>query len=440
MAPAFIDSASARAMAEQTRPDGPNGILTRAPTAGPAPGGVREVDIAIIGAGLSGSLTAVVLGRAGHRVALIDPYCAYPAEFRVEKIGADQVELLRRLGLLGCVAAASTAVNQVLNARRGHIIDITNAPHYAIFYQDFVNVVRAQLPSSVKFIVGQAVDIKTDKERRQVVLADHAIIDARLVVLATGMAALPRHKLGIVRRTIFKKHSISFGFNIAPAPGATFNFPALTYYGEQVSDSIDYLSLFPIGNVMRANLFTFRGHRDPWVRNLRQQPVKTLVEALPGLQSFLGDFEVLGKVQNWTMDLYVLENYLRDGIVLIGDAFQSSCPAAGTGVSRLLTDVHQLCNVHLPRWFASAGLERGKIAQFYDDPVKRAADDRSTRLAHYRRSLTIDDSLGWKAHRGQVFLRRRMLGWVKELKLMRAVFAAAGTSRAPPASRAFVRR
>jgi 2-polyprenyl-6-methoxyphenol hydroxylase-like FAD-dependent oxidoreductase len=205
----------------------------------------------------------------------------------------------------------------------------------------------------------------------------------------------------------------------------------LTYYGEQVSDCIDYLSLFPIGDVMRANLFTFRDHRDPWVRDLRREPVTTLIETMPGLQRFLGDFEVVGKVQNWTMDLCVLENYLRDGVVLIGDAFQTSCPAAGTGVSRLLTDVHQLCRVHLPRWLASGGMESRKIAQFYADPVKQRADGRSTRLAHYRRSLTIDDSLRWKVHRGRAYLRRRVLGWVKELKLVRAALA--------PGARALVR-
>jgi 2-polyprenyl-6-methoxyphenol hydroxylase-like FAD-dependent oxidoreductase len=396
-----------------------------------APRRAHEVDIAVIGAGLSGSLAAAVLGRAGHRVALVDRYDAYPPEFRVEKVGGDQVELLRRLGLLDCVAAASTRFDQVINARHGQIIDRTHTPHYGIFYQDFVNVVRAQLPSSVQFIVGQAVDVKADARRPQVVLADDEAIDAKLIVLATGMAGTLRHKLGFVRRNIFEKHSISFGFNIAPASGAAFEFPSLTYYGEQVSDCIDYLSLFPIGDVMRANLFTFRDHRDPWVRDLRREPVTTLIETMPGLQRLLGDFEVVGKVQNWTMDLCVLENYLRDGVVLVGDAFQTSCPAAGTGVSRLLTDVHQLCKVHLPRWLASDGMGSDKIAQFYGDPVKQLADGRSTRLAHYRRSLTIDDSLSWKVHRGRSYLRRRVLGWVKELKLVRAAFA--------PGARALVR-
>jgi 2-polyprenyl-6-methoxyphenol hydroxylase-like FAD-dependent oxidoreductase len=372
-----------------------------------------QTDIAIIGAGLGGSLAAVVLARAGYRVALIDRYRAYPPEFRVEKFAGDQVELLRRLGLLDCVAAASTRFDQVINARHGRVIDRTHTPHYGIFYQDFVNVVRAQLPGSATFAVGQAIDVRADAERPQVVLADDTVVEARLVVIATGMLGTLRRRLGIVRRDTFEKHSISFGFNIAPGPGAAFDFPALTYYGEQVSDCVDYLSLFPIGDVMRANLFTFR---DPWARDLRRQPAATLVETMPGLQRFLGGFEVVGKVQNWTMDLYELEDYLRDGVVLIGDAFQTSCPAAGTGVSRLLTDVHRLCGVHVPRWFASEGMGRGKIAQFYADPVKRAADGRSTRLAHYRRALTIDDSLRGRARRGQAYLRRRMLGWVREVR------------------------
>ena len=174
---------------------------------------------------------------------------------------------------------------------------------------------------------------------------------------------------------------------------------------------------------MRGNLFTFRDHRDPWIREMRRDPKATLLGVMPGLSQFLGDFQVVDKVQNWLMDLYVVENHRRDGVVLIGDSFQTSCPAAGTGVSRLLTDVDRLCNVHLPHWFKIPGMTVSKIAQFYDDPVKQASDSRAARLAGYRRSLAIDPRIRWVLERQQVYLRRQLIGWVKELSGQRPINA-----------------
>jgi 2-polyprenyl-6-methoxyphenol hydroxylase-like FAD-dependent oxidoreductase len=375
-----------------------------------------DVDVLVIGGGLSGSLAAVVLGRAGYRVAIVDRHAEYPSEFRVEKIAGDQVELLSRLGLLDCVAAASTPFDRVINVRHGRVIDRTYGQHYALLYEDLIRAVRAQLPGSVEFLVDRVVDIETSAERQQVRLAGDDIIGARLIVLATGMADVLRQKLGITRRVTFEKHSISFGFSIASAAGQAFEFPALTYYGERLGDGIDYLSLFPVGDVMRANLFTFLDHRDPWARDLRRTPKQTLLRTLPGLARFLGEFEVVGGVQNWIMDLCTVENYQRDGVVLIGDAFQTSCPAAGTGVSRLLTDVERLCTVHLPAWLASPGMGRDKIVEFYRDRAKQAADRRALGLAHYRRSLTVDTSLRWGLQRRHALVRRRVLGWVRDLR------------------------
>ena len=221
-----------------------------------------------------------------------------------------------------------------------------------------------------------------------------------------------RQKLGIRRKVVFEKQSLSFGFSIRPTAEGGFQTRALTCYGERLSDQIDYLSLFPIGDIMRANLFTFLDHRDPWIRELRQRPKQTLVAAMPALGRLLGDFEVVDRVQNWVIDLSVVENHRQDGVVLIGDSFQTSCPAAGTGVSRLLTDVEALCGVHIPRWFETPGMTAAKISQFYDDPAKRASDERAAQLAEYRRSLTIDGSLGWSLRRQQLYMRRQVLNWI----------------------------
>jgi 2-polyprenyl-6-methoxyphenol hydroxylase-like FAD-dependent oxidoreductase len=232
-------------------------------------------------------------------------------------------------------------------------------------------------------------------------------------VLATGQGDVLRQKLGMNRRVVFPKQSLTFGFSVR-SDGAAARFPALTYYGEHPRDRIDYLTLLPLGDSLRANLFTFCDHRDRWARAFRDDPKRLLLQVMPGLTTFLPDFDVVGKVQLFMMDLSVVDDHVRDGAVLIGDAFQTSCPAAGTGVSRLLVDVDRLCNVHVPAWLGTPGMGSDKIARFYSDPVKRAADTRASRAAEFRRALTVETSVRWKLRRREMYLRRRTLGWIAE--------------------------
>ena len=175
---------------------------------------------------------------------------------------------------------------------------------------------------------------------------------------------------------------------------------------------------------MRANLFMFRDPDDPIMRELRREPKATLLRLMPGLQPYLGDFRVIDRVQNWVMDLAKVDGHLQPGIVLIGDAFQTSCPAAGTGVSRLLVDVERLCTVHLPGWLKTAGMNTEKISQFYSDREKIASDERAFRMAHFRQALTSNSGLRWNVRRRLHFLRRNIThrvdriqpGWIARVR------------------------
>jgi len=372
----------------------------------------KSARIAIIGAGLSGSLAAVVLARAGHHVTLIDKHPVYPKQFRVEKIAGRQIDLMRRLGILDAIAKEATPFRDIINVRAGSIVDRSQDQHFGILYEDIVRIVRAQLPASVDSITDEVTDVHTSPQIQQVSLSSGGSISADLIILATGMADSLRHKLGIGRRIVAEKQSISFGFTLAPRMERAPAFRALTYYGAGVSNRIDYLSLFPIGSFLRANLFTFLDHEDPWIREFRREPAATLFNSLPGLADFVGEIEPIDRVQNWVMDLSVAENVDQNGVVLIGDAFQTSCPAAGTGVTRLLTDIDRLCNVLIPQWLNTPGMGKEKIRNFYSDPIKQALDAEAIRMAHYRRSLTVDRSLRWDFHRRQHFARRRIAGWL----------------------------
>ena len=175
---------------------------------------------------------------------------------------------------------------------------------------------------------------------------------------------------------------------------------------------------------MRANLFMFRDPADPVMRELRRETKPTLLRLMPRLQPFLGDFGVVDRVQSWVMDLSIVEGHLQPGVVLIGDAFQTNCPAAGTGVSRLLVDVERLCTQHVPRWLATPGMGIDKISQFYADHDKMAADRRSLRMARFREALTSGNDLRWSVQRRLHFLRRTIThrvdrinpGWIARFR------------------------
>ena len=373
-------------------------------------------DVAIVGAGLAGSLAAAVLTRAGYRVALIDKRAVYPEEFRVEKLGGQQVDILRRLGLLEEFATEASSFDMVLNIRRGKVVDVSRGASYGLHYAPLVAVARRLIADPSSLIVDQVLNITPSDGLQQITLASGRRVEARVAILATGMAGAIPHSLGIKRCVLVERHSLAFGFTIAPEDGTTFRFPALTSYGEKTGDGIDYLSIFPVPGGMRANLFMFRDPNDPIMRDIRREPKATLFRMMPGLRKHLGNFKVIDRVQNWVMDLANVEGHLQPGVVLVGDAFQTSCPAAGTGVSRLLIDVERLCTVHLPEWLKTDGMGTEKISTFYADRDKIASDERAFRMAHFRQALTVGAGMRQDLHRRLHFLQRKLRHHVDSIR------------------------
>jgi 2-polyprenyl-6-methoxyphenol hydroxylase-like FAD-dependent oxidoreductase len=361
---------------------------------------LRHSDVVIAGGGLAGSLAAAMLGRAGIDAVLVDPHPVYPPDFRCEKVDNIQLQTLRLTGLAPAVIAASTPAPDCLVARRGRIVDLLpGVTQRGILYDALVNTVRSQIPQRTDFIHAKITGLSTGPECQHVTLSNGEELSARLVVLATGLNIGLRHKLGIGHEVISPGHSVSIGFDAEPSGQSAFPFTALTYFAERPADLAAYITLFPAGGAMRVNLFVYRDLHDPWLKQFREAPQETLFALWPGLHRLIGNFTVPGPVHIRPVDLYVTKGYRQDGVVLVGDAFATSCPAAGTGARKVLVDVERLCNVHIPRWLATPGMGETKIAAYYDDPVKRACDALSTRKAFTLRSYSIDPALKWQALR-----------------------------------------
>jgi hypothetical protein len=166
---------------------------------------------------------------------------------------------------------------------------------------------------------------------------------------------------------------------------------------------------------MRANLFVYRNFDDPWLREFRRAPAETLNAALPRLKRITGAFDIIGEIKIRPVDLYVNDASHQPGLVLAGDAFATSCPVAGTGCDKVFTDVERLCNVHIPQWLASDGMDADKIAAFYADPVKRACDEWSSAKAFAFRSVSIATSPYWTAQRWARFMAWSIQGLLRRL-------------------------
>jgi 2-polyprenyl-6-methoxyphenol hydroxylase-like FAD-dependent oxidoreductase len=372
-------------------------------------------DIAIVGGGLAGSLTAAMLGRAGVDAVLVDPHLVYPPDFRCEKLDGAQTEILRKTGLAEGVLRAATPDRESWVARCGRLVEKRPGDQHGIFYAPLVNTIRGLIPPTVPTIHAKVTAIATGNERQTVTLSNGETISARLVVLANGLNISLRHLLGLERELLSECHSVSVGFDVKPAGRPAFTFPALTYYAERTEDQTALLTLFPIGAAMRANLFTYRDLHDPWLRAMRTKPVETLHALMPGLRKLTGDFVVDDAVKIRPVDLVVTHGHRQAGIVLVGDAFSTSCPAAGTGARKALNDVERLCNVHIPRWLATPGMAADKIATFYDDPVKIACDDHSVAKAYDLRSFSLDSGLRWRMKRQLKFFGQYGFGLLRRL-------------------------
>ena len=360
---------------------------------------MRQTDIAIVGGGLAGSTAAAMLGRAGLRAVLIDPHTVYPADFRCEKLDRSQVRLLHKTGLASAVLGAATRYYEISIARYGRLVEKRRQEQYDILYEDLVNTVRAAVPQQVQFHHAKVTSITTSPDRQTLTLSTGEEISARLVVLANGLNIGLRQGVGIGREILSSCHSISIGFDLVPVGRPSFDFEALTYYPEGPSARMAYLTLFPINSAMRANLFVYRDVSDPWLRKLRDAPVETLFAIMPGLRKLTGDIDIPDFIKIRPVDLYASTGYRQAGIVLVGDAFGTSCPAAGTGANKVFTDVERLCNVHIPRWMETAGMGAEKIAAFYDDLVKHGCDAHSLSKAYYLRSLSTEAGWPWRARR-----------------------------------------
>jgi 2-polyprenyl-6-methoxyphenol hydroxylase-like FAD-dependent oxidoreductase len=358
-------------------------------------------DVVVVGSGLAGSLAAALLGRNGYDVAILDRRETVQAEFAAEQIVGTQIAALADIGVLDGIISNDPVTTKCLAVRRGRVVGAVDEPHYGLPYKQIVEGARRAIPKHVKRIWGSMRSVAAMSPGRQVIsFIDQKAIEARVVVLATGIAPLAR--IGLLRETIRENHSMTLGFDVN-----TDYRSILTAYGNP-ADRVDYLTLFPMGNKVRANLFTYTDPQSGFVERTRDNPDHMIFQRLfPELRAIIGPATVSSRIEARSISLYrTLNPEWAAGCVVIGEAFQTSCPAVGSGIGRALTDIDRLLNC-VPRWL-DAGY--ATLEEFYHDPIKLVTDAEALRAAEYRRTAATSLSLRWRFRRLVSRLRHERRG------------------------------
>ena len=358
--------------------------------------------IQIVGAGMAGSLLALVLGRAGHAVVVFDPRPDPAPAFRIEKLDGEQIARLDRLGVLDCFRSVcwpkTDDTPAYADEARPALADA------GARYADWVASLRSAWPSNVRWVDDVVEGVDPSPTGPVVLTRSGERSPGRLLVVATGRSPALTEAMGVERPVVSAGHSVCLGFSVArsgPVAARILQAPFGT--------GLAYVSLFPLPGELRVNVFSHRDLRDPWHRRMSADPVGALLELAPEAGALLAGRAVVRRCEARATDLYQARGHQRlAGTVLIGDAFHAPCPGSGTGLLRILNDVELLAVSYVPAWMKAATVTAEDVARFYADPRKRALDRASLRQSLRGRSHALDTGAYWRLRRALHEVRNAM--------------------------------
>jgi len=359
----------------------------------------RTADVVVVGGGMVGATVAAMLGDQGIDCVLLEQATATRADFRCEKVDAEQLDRLARCGLGDALDAVGTINDTIWVGRGGRVLEVRAYRQLTAPYSAMVQAMRARVGGTARVMEAKVARIQPHPTSPVVECTDGSSWRCRVVAVATGPSRRILESMGVERQVLSPRHSLSMGFDLAGRDGSSPPYSSVTWFPERFDGATSYLTVFQMGAVFRANLFVYRPPSDPWIRRFQHDPLPMLQALMPRFVRLSGPLSVVGPVRTRFVDLYTTQHPMRPGVVLLGDAFASSDPAAGNGFDKVWNDAYYFARECVPGWLAAPNLSEDSLLEFYAHPEKVACDTWCRERALQSRQVATSRRPYWVAHR-----------------------------------------
>jgi 2-octaprenyl-6-methoxyphenol hydroxylase len=304
---------------------------------------MEHFEIAVVGAGLAGSLAALAFADTGRSVALIAP-AAGKADGRTTALMDQSLELVRNLGIWQTIAPLAAPLssmriidgtNRLLRAPtvtfhaaevglEAFGYNIPNAPFLALLDKE------AEKRPSLTRIVASLSQVDFATERSILTLADGRTVSASLVVGADGRKSGVRAAAGIeVRNWSYPQSAVVLNFSHQVAHqniSTEFHTPHGPF------------TQVPLPGGLRSSLVWVQKPEDTEVA-LALSPDALALAVEQRMQSMLGKVTVDGTPQSFPLSGMAAKSFGKGRAILIGEAAHAFPPIGAQGLNLSLRDI-----------------------------------------------------------------------------------------------------